>query len=223
MSNEFNTLKDKKALIVGGTGTIGSAIASLLSRKGVKVTVTGRNKGNSDNSFIQWNFETDGIEAFESGELKQALNECDILCVCFGPFLQKSIEDMTSEEWQKITLTNYALTGFLTSSVLKCMKQRKWGRILLFGGTRTDAVRAYRTNAAYAGAKTGISVLVKSVAMEYTREGITCNAILPGIVTTPVEGAPVTSAEEIAENAYYLLNTPNLSGVLLNADLGWNF
>lgn len=223
MEKEINSLAGKKALIIGGTDRIGGAIASMLVENGVKVTVTGRTcSKNDDVSFIRWNYEEDGINAFEKGALNEALCNCDILCCCFGPFLQKPVDQMTSEEWKKISLTNYALPGILTSYVLKYMVEKKWGRIVLFGGTRTDSVRAYHTNAAYAGAKTGISVLVKSVAMEYSHDGVTCNAILPGFTNNPPPGAVTVTPEAIAQKVLFLLTSDELNGVLLNVDKGWS-
>lgn len=223
MEEEYNNLLGKKALIVGGTDRIGGAIASMLVEKGVSVTVTGRSSSkNKNTSFIRWSYEEDGLEAFTNGELQKALSECDILCCCYGPFLQKPVDQMTADEWQKISLTNYALPGYLASSALKYMVKQKWGRILLFGGTRTDSVRAYHTNAAYAGAKTGISVLVKSIAMEYSQKGVTCNAILPGFTNDPPPGAATVTPQKIASKAFFLLNSDELNGVLLNIDNGWS-
>lgn len=223
MENEINILAGKKALIVGGTDRIGGAITSMLVEKGASVTVTGRSVSkNPDAQFIRWSYEEDGLEAFEEGSLKKALTECDILCCCYGPFLQKPVAQMSLPEWKKISLTNYALPGYLASSALKYMVERKWGRILLFGGTRTDSIRGYHTNAAYAGAKTGISVLVKSIAMDYSQAGITCNAILPGFTNNPPPGAVTVTPEEIARKACFLLNSEELSGVLLNIDNGWS-
>lgn len=223
-------LTGKKALIVGGTSGIGHEVAKLLSANGMHVTVTGRtlpdfciarNPANAV-QYINVDFERDGLSALESPLFTEALYACDILCVCYGPFVQKKIDQTTAEEWQKISLFDYALPGILTSSVLKSMIVRKWGRIVLFGGTRTDAIRSYRTNAAYAGAKTGVSVLVKSVASSYGMYNITCNAVLPGPVTAVPTGAPVITADEIAQKVLFLLASPALNGVLLTVDKGWN-
>ena len=78
---------------------------------------------------------------------------------------------MISDEWLTQSYANFAFPGMLVSAVLPHMCASGWGRILLFGGTRTDSVRGFRTNAAYAAAKTGLSSLVKSVALDYALQG----------------------------------------------------
>lgn len=83
-------------------------------------------------------------------------------------------------------------------------------------------MRGYRTNAAYAGAKTGISVITKSIAMEYAQYGITCNAVLPGFTSHAPEGTQTVSEHALAENAVSLMSKEELNGVLLNVDRGWS-
>lgn len=123
----------------------------------------------------------------------------DILVAAWGPFLQKPLHETTLEDWKRVTDFNLALPGVLVSAALSGMKKREWGRILLFGGTRTDGIRGFRTNAAYAAAKTGIGVLVKSVAAEYSRDGIAALALCPGFVDT--EYLTARQAEDLAARA----------------------
>jgi NAD(P)-dependent dehydrogenase (short-subunit alcohol dehydrogenase family) len=109
-----------------------------------------------------------------------------------------------------------------------------WGRILLFGGTGTHVVAGFRTNAAYAGAKTAVSSLVKSVACAYAPAGITCNALLPGFTDTEylsdslrqdlkakIPGGELLTPQEIAQTAEHILCSPGINGALINVDKGW--
>ena len=218
-----NVLKSKNALIVGGTSGIGYAIALELLRVGAQVTVTGRTPPKErDLHFIPFDFDKAGLSVVEQPAFRASLDSCDILCVAYGPFVQKPLHETRPAEWEKIALADYALPGILTSNALQSMIVRKWGRILLFGGTRTDAVHGYRTNAAYAGAKTGVAVLVKSVAMQYSQYNITCNALFPGFTHDAPEGASIVKPSEIAQKALFLLNSTDLNGVLLSVDAGWN-
>ena len=82
-------------------------------------------------------------------------------------------------------------------------------------------MRSYKTNEAYAGAKTAISVLVKSVSAEYRKYGVTCNAVLPGFVNGAKDKSDAISANSVAQSAFYLIQNENLNGVLLNVDRGW--
>jgi NAD(P)-dependent dehydrogenase (short-subunit alcohol dehydrogenase family) len=114
------------------------------------------------------------------------------------------------------------------------MKANGWGRILLFGGTGTQGVAGFRTNAAYAGAKTAVSSLVKSVACEYAACGITCNALLPGFTDTEylsdetrdalkakIPGGVLLTPAQIAQSARFVLTHAEINGALINLDKGW--
>lgn len=226
LSQNKKVLSGKKALIIGGTSGIGFYVAKSILADGVFVTVTGRKKPlefqkNSLN-FIQFESNSADIIKNENVLLKSALCECDILCICYGPFIQKPLHEMTAADWLKTSFDDYAVSGIFTSYALKYMMKRNFGRIILFGGTRTDSVRAYKTNAAYAGAKTGISVLVKSIALQYEKYGITCNAILPGFTHDAPNGTTEVMSDDIAKNVMFLLKSSELNGVLLNVDRGWN-
>lgn len=215
--------KEKKALVIGGTTGTGLCIAKRLSLLGARVTVTGRTfKENVPNIlFLQSDYEKNGIHELQTEQCAAALSECDMLIFCYGPFLQKSVCEMLPQDWISMALNNYALPGYAVSAALPGMMERSYGRIVLFGGTRTETVRAYKTNAAYAGAKTGLSVLVKSVAATYTRFGITCNALLPGFTHNAPTNTHCVSPEILGEHALYLLSHRELNGVLLGVDRGW--
>ena len=176
----------------------------------------------------------DGFTALPETPLARAAAESDILCVCYGPFLQQPLAAMTAQQWQAVTLLNYALPGFFVSTALPYMQARGWGRILLFGGTGTESRREFATNAAYAGAKTAVGTLVQSTAAAYARYGITCNALLPGFTQTEYTGAQsatlaqkmplgtLINAEAAARAAFFLLQNPDINGALLRFDRGWN-
>ena len=225
----------KNALVVGGTGGIGAAVSDMLRMRGADVTTTGKTKGDIAldlSSFFADNADSEYIAKKEL--LLDKVYKSDILCLCFGPFVQKSLTDTSFDDWKNVALLDYALPGFLTSLALKGMTERKYGRIILFGGTRTDQIRAYKTNAAYAGAKTGLGVLAKSVAAEYSRYNITCNVILPGFVNTEYLSSDLQKAlcakmpsgkliekEAIAECVLFLIDRKEINGVLLGVDEGW--
>jgi len=223
----INGMAGKHALIVGGTNGVGYQIALALAKAGASVVATGRHipaERCDGVAFMQVDFEKQGTPFEAAALLDDDLAECDILCVCYGPFLYKTLEETTAADWEKISLLDYALPGFLCSCVLPYMKARKWGRILLFGGTRTDKVNGYRKNAVYAGAKTAVSVLVKSIALEYTPSGITCNAIIPGFMEgsafVPCGVEPVSTVL-VAQKALDLLSCPEKTGILLDLSDGW--
>ena len=214
----------KNAVVIGGTSGIGLEVAKMLCKDSANVCVTGRHNPLVPGlEFLQADFKAEksplDLQAIPS--LKEKLCSADILCVSYGPFVQKPVHLTSAEDWRNLALLDYALAGMAVSSVLPGMMNRKFGRIVLFGGTRTESVRSYKTNAPYAAAKTAISVLVKSVSAEYKRYGITCNAILPGFVNGAKDPSDAVSALSVAKSALFLIQNEDLNGVLLNVDRGW--
>lgn len=219
-------LTNKNALVIGGTGGIGLSVAKLLKDSGANVVVAGRKSIEETHGiksiFVDFDQGDSSLEQISKPDLKKQLQCCDILVFTYGPFIQKKIHETTVDDWKKMALDDYALPGMAVSSVLPGMMERKFGRILLFGGTRTGQINGYKTNAAYAGAKTGISVIIKSVSTEYYNYGITCNGILPGFTRNPPDKNMLISENSIASGALNLIKSPDLNGVLLNIDRGWN-
>ena len=222
---ESNVLYQKKAFIVGGTSSIGLETARKLADEGCSVTVAGRHIDENDrnlfSSIILFDFEKEGFSFFDREDVKKVLESCDILVNCYGPFVYRKLHETSVEDWKTVAESDYAFAGALVSSVLKGMMERRNGSIILFGGTRTDSVKGYANNAAYAGAKTGIAVLVKSVSMEYGRFGICCNGIFPGFTRNAPQNTSIIQSAVIADKVVYLLKQKELNGVLLNVDRGW--
>ena len=246
-----NSIENKTALIIGGSGGLGKEIALTLAKENVNLIVQGRNLEklkNLEHQFekiqsIKSNQPKNSITLFHQNftknennitSLNLCVNSADILIVCYGPFLQKELHNTTYEEWESIVYWNYTFPGQLISSALPSMMKKGFGRILVFGGTRTYSINGYRTNAAYGGAKTALCSLVKSVAAEYGKYGITCNAILPGFMETEYLSEPTKEIlaakmprgklipeKNIGEAASFLLKNSSLNGVLLNIDEGW--
>lgn len=212
----------KNAVVIGGTSGIGFELAKILCKNECSVCVSGRHDPCEQGlEFIPTDFTGGYLDLDEFPPLREKLCKTDILCVSYGPFVQKPLHLTTAQDWQTLALYDYALAGIAVSSVLPGMMERKFGRIVLFGGTRTESVRSYKTNAAYAGAKTAISVLVKSVSAEYRKYGVTCNAVLPGFVNGAKDKSDAVSAHSVAQSAFSLIQNENLNGVLLNVDRGW--
>jgi len=219
----------KRAIVVGGTGGLGLAVSRRLQEAGADIVAVGRHH-------------VDKLEIFEINldipsshdTLIEYVSTADILCVVRGPFLQKSLRDTSSADWDEVVSANLTFPGKLVSSCLPGMIAKRWGRILLFGGTRTDSIRGFRTNAAYAAAKTGLSSLAKSVALVHANDGITCNVLCPGLSDTEYLDAETRAslarknpdgkligAKKIADAAFFLLANPECNGVTLPVDKGW--
>ena len=234
-----NVLQGKSALIVGGTSGIGYCLAQSLLQESVSVVVQGKinskrvaslcSQGNAAGLIC----DLQKVAYLE--ELCRYADAADILCVVYGPFLQKPLDITTAKEWNTTVYANLTLPGILVSAALSGMKERKWGRILLFVGTETQVLRGFRTNAAYGAAKMGIMSLVKSVSMEYAFYGITANAVCPGFTDSGLltedtraiwakknPDGELIAPEAITEAALFLLKDGSYNGVVMPVDKGWS-
>jgi len=222
-----NGVSGLKVLIVGSTGGIGYAIAEALAHDGASLVMHGRNPSRAAARAALLRESGADISTIcadlSSGNVPDALfnaaEECDIVVLAYGPFLYKPLSETTPEDWRLTAYAGLALPGMLATEAAKAMAARGFGRILLFGGTRTDAVRGFKANAAYAAAKTGLGVLAKSIAVEFGPRGVSCAVLCPGFVDTEylddqmktrlAEAAPrggLIPGPEIAELARYLVS-----------------
>jgi len=191
-ANDISTFPGKFALVIGGSGGIGRAVSVEVSRRGAKLLVHGRHASEHTRGLSLGDHETfDATFESPSGfiraldlRLGQLGIEPDIVVCAFGPFLEKSLECCTAEEWEWLTLANLALPGALASRFLPGMLTRKYGRFLFFGGTRTDSIRAYKKVVAYASAKTGLGILAKSIAAQGAPHNVAAVVVCPGPTET---------------------------------------
>ncbi len=247
------SLAGRRALVVGGTGGIGRAICAALAARGASVVVhggasqegldvtlamlrniSGRLRGGAGNQDFQGFLrEIDRPSHFLAG--LPDLGHIDVLVVAHGPFVQKSLGLTTAEDWERMALIDLALPGALASAFLPAMMEAGWGRMLFMGGTRTDGIRAYRSNTAYAAAKTGLAVLAKSLAVEGAPRGVACLLVCPGLVDTEyldegsreslearAPGGRLLDPREVAEPAVELLSAEPCvaSGAVITLDGG---
>lgn len=226
------SLTGRKALVVGGTGGIGAEISRGLYARGADLLIHGRSaeKARAAAEALGREFPRSGgsaramgfelspgsVEEFAAAAL--AAGPIDVLVVAFGPFLQAPLEAIRPGDWVRMACLDLALPGALVSAFLPGMLAAGYGRILLFGGTRTDQIRGFSSNAAYAAAKTGLGSLAKSAARSGAGRGVQCVLVCPGLVETEylseaeksrlaakAPGGKLLPAREMAERALGLV------------------
>jgi 3-hydroxybutyrate dehydrogenase len=191
-------LKGKAAVITGSTSGIGLAIAHALAREGANIMLNGFGD-KAEIEKIRAEVEKDfGVKARYSpadmtkpGEIadmvrttEKEFGALDVLVNNAGIQFVANVEDFPIEKWDAVLATNLSSSFHTIRAALPGMKKRKWGRIINIASAH--GLVASTQKVAYVSAKHGLVGLTKVVAMETANEGVTCNAICPGWVLTPL-------------------------------------
>ena len=120
---------------------------------------------------------------------EKTFGSVDVLVNNAGIQFVAKVEDFPIEKWDAVIATNLSAAFHATRVAIPGMKKRKWGRIINIASAHGLAASAEKV--AYVAAKHGIVGLTKVVAIEAANDGITCNAICPGWVLTPLVQAQI--------------------------------
>jgi NAD(P)-dependent dehydrogenase (short-subunit alcohol dehydrogenase family) len=180
-------LEGKTAFVTGGGGGIGAAICERFAREGAQVVAADIHppantlKGVD---FREYDVTSESIVISTFGELEQRWQQLDILVNAAGIEIEKTIEDTTLEEWNRIFAIN--VTGmFLTSKyALPLLRKSAGASVINFGSY--DGYIADPGLAAYCATKGAVHALTRAMACDHGPEGIRVNAICPGYVNTPM-------------------------------------
>ncbi|MBT8523902.1 3-hydroxybutyrate dehydrogenase [Polynucleobacter paneuropaeus] len=200
----MSQLKGKTALVTGSTSGIGLAMAIGLAKQGVNIMVNGF--GEKDNAIAQikaCGVEVDyhGADMSKPAEIADLISQTekrfgslDILVNNAGIQHTATVEDFPAAQWDAIIAINLSSAFHTTHYALPGMKKRNWGRIINIASVHGLVGSAQKS--AYVAAKHGIVGLTKVVALENAQTGITCNAICPGWVLTPLVQKQVDARAE---------------------------
>ena len=176
--------KDKKLLVTGGTGSIGSSICNYFNNNGCKdiySTTTNLNKVRDDQAYIK--FKEINLNNIENINLDELFDiDIDFLVLNAGLNKDNIFLRMSSEDWNSVINVNLNSSFHLLKYCVKKMVKKKFGRIVFI-----SSVVAYTGNpgqANYTASKAAISGLVKSLALELSSRNITVNSIAPGFISS---------------------------------------
>lgn len=195
------TLQGKAALITGSTSGIGLGIAKALANAGARVMLNGlgdakeierirgelATEAKTDVRFHSADVSRAAEVAALVADTQAAFGSLDILVNNAGVQFVSPIEQFPLEQWERVRSIILDSSFHAIRAAVPGMRARGWGRIITIASVHGLVASPFKS--AYVAAKHGQIGLTKTVALELAETGITCNAICPGYVHTPlVEG-----------------------------------
>jgi 3-hydroxybutyrate dehydrogenase len=256
-------LKSKTAIITGSTSGIGTGIATAMARAGCNVVINGFGKQNEIKRIRSW-LETEfGITARYDGSnmtkpdeiekmilnAEKSFGSVDIIINNAGIQHVAPVDEFPVEKWDAILSINLTAAFHMIRIAAPLMKKNGWGRIVNIASAHALVASPYKS--AYVASKHGLAGLTKTVALELAEQNITCNAVCPGYVKTPLVDGQIASQakergiseEEVVRNVLlgaqptkkfttvedlgalvaFLCSEPasNITGAIIPADGGW--
>lgn len=202
-------LSGKTALITGGSSGIGEAMAEALGQAGAKIILVARRKPQLEEarerlvaknvnviSCISADLESLDASSVLAKEAITSAGQVDILVNGAGVNLRETFMEVSQESWSRQIHLQLSTPFFLTQALAPQMKKNHWGRIINIASLQS--YRAFPNSTPYGAAKGGILQLTRAIAQEWSKCGITCNAIGPGFFPTALT-APVFNNSELVK------------------------
>jgi 3-hydroxybutyrate dehydrogenase len=191
-------MKRRTALITGSTSGIGLGMAHALASAGHDLVLNGFGDGVEISALVKKLGDATGASVIHHGAdmtkpdeiaamiaaAEQRFGHIDVLVNNAGIQHVDAIEDFPPEKWDQIIAINLVSSFHTIRHVMGGMKQRGFGRIIQLASAHALVASPFKS--AYVAAKHGIAGLTKTVALEGAKQGVTCNAICPGYVLTPL-------------------------------------
>jgi 3-hydroxybutyrate dehydrogenase len=256
-------LKGKVAVVTGSTSGIGLGMATEFARHGASILMNGLGDAAAiEKTRAQMEKDTGAKVIYHGADMtkpdqiedmiktaKAQLGGVDILVNNAGIQHVAPIDEFPPEQWEAIININLVAAFHTLRFALPIMKEKSWGRII--NTASAHALVASPFKSAYVAAKHGLAGLTKTVAIEVAEKGITCNAICPGYVDTPLVRGQIAdtakakgmseadviskvmlaeqptkqfvTVDQIAGLALFLTTdaATNITGAMLSIDGGW--
>ncbi|KQB17164.1 3-hydroxybutyrate dehydrogenase [Rhodobacter capsulatus] len=193
------SLKGKTAVITGSNSGIGLGVARELARAGADVVLNSFTDRPEDHALAAALASEFGVTArYIRADMSQGADcralvaqagRCDILVNNAGIQHVAPVDRFPAEKWDAIIAINLSSAFHTTAAALPLMRAAGWGRVVNIASAHGLTASPFKS--AYVAAKHGIVGLTKTVALETAEEPITCNAICPGYVLTPLVEAQI--------------------------------
>ena len=191
-------LNGKAAVVTGSTSGIGLGIAHALAAQGADLMLNGFGERKAIEALMaelrsRYLVDVDysAADMSQPQQVSEMIEQCvarfggiDILVNNAGVQHTAPVEEFPMEKWEQILAINLSSAFYSIKTALPHMRRRRWGRVVNIASAH--GLVASPTKSAYVAAKHGLLGLTKVVALELARSPITCNAVCPGWVLTPL-------------------------------------
>jgi NAD(P)-dependent dehydrogenase (short-subunit alcohol dehydrogenase family) len=190
-------LKDKVAIVTGGSQGIGEAVANAYAREGASVVVVNagdRRRGErvareisaagGVASAIRADVTSKGEVEALAREVIESFGSIDVLFHAAGVMINRPFDAYTEEEWDRTIDVNLKGTFLMAQAVIPAMRAGGGGKVILVASIAGS--QAFTNSLAYCASKGGVLMLAKALAAEVAGDGVNVNAISPGNTATPL-------------------------------------
>lgn len=243
-SQDVDDLKNKIALVTGGSRGIGAAAAIALAAAGCDMAVNYRNRSKEAQAVCEKirelgrralavQADVSSADAVKNmvAEVQRDLGLIGILVNNAGIARQQKIEQITEDDWDELISVNLKSAFLVTQAVLPFMRREKWGRIINMSSVAAQTGGVVGPH--YAASKAGMLGLTHSLANLLAKEGITVNAIAPALiatemVTSNLQANPAVipvghfgAVEDVSSIVVMLAGNEYITGQTINVNGGW--
>jgi len=184
-------LTEKCALVTGASGGIGESVAEALHGQGATVALSGTRREKLEEvaakigsrvHVLPCDLRDRAKVSALVGQAEAAMGQLDILVANAGITRDNLLVQLRDEDWDHVIAVNLTATFRLTRAAVRGMMRRRFGRIIAISSVVGVTGNAGQGN--YTASKAGLVGMIKSVAAEYAKRGVTANAIAPGLIAS---------------------------------------
>jgi 3-oxoacyl-[acyl-carrier protein] reductase len=237
-------LKNRVALVTGGSRGIGAGIAIALAQAGADVAINYRERAEAAQQvcaeILALGRRTIAVQADVSlstdvrrmvNQVERELGPVDVLVNNAGVAVPRKLEDIAEAEWDMVLNVNLKSAFLVTQAIVPGMRERRWGRIINLSSVAAQTGGA--VGAHYASSKAALIGFTHSCAAAFVKEGITSNAIAPALIETEMVTANLNakptlipmghfgSVDDVASVAVMLATNEFMTGQTISVNGGW--